>query len=153
MTRRQRSAEIVELRDMCVTILSAGAGGDIQALMISAANQAAEAGNLRGLREFYKDCVEMADNLSRDARAELDQRLRDRFGRGLDDQLAENEKLVEAVRRRGAVRTENEYREAERYVEQIFEDSDKDELRYQLQALLTHAFGVTQTSSGDRRDE
>lgn len=153
MTRKQRSAEIVELREMCVAILSAGAGGDIQALLISGTNQVADAGNLRGLREFFKDCVEMTDNLSSDARAALDQRLRDRFGRGLDDQRAKNEKLVEAVRRRGAVRTENEYREVERYIDQILQDSEKDELRYELQALLTQAFGVTQTPSGERRDE
>lgn len=142
LTTEQRLAEGAKLRDMIIMI----AGDDeipLPRTVIASLDKGAEAGDLRGLREALRSAVQSAETCcTPDMLADLDRRLRERFGRGLREENEQVHQLIERVRRRGAIRTEAEYRTIDEYNGKAVQSSSGDPALYaELENLMADYVG------------
>lgn len=91
--------------------------------------------SLTGLRTLLADLREWASGMPRADIERLNERLKQQFGRGLDE-LVDLERVVKKVLRAGTIRHEEEYRFVEMYLEKAAEDGAPSTTLAQLKELL-----------------
>jgi hypothetical protein len=92
--------------------------------------------DLRGLRMIYRDVNEMARGLAATHRGELDRRLRERFGRGLESGQRDLELRAGKILKRGKINNAEEYRTLEGWFDAILHDPSMQNEAGRINALL-----------------
>lgn len=134
-----RHLEATRLHDWCLTIVELTAQQNDPALRTmteSIIKDLFANNNVRGLRMMAKELSEMAGALEPTQWTRLDDALRSRFGRGLSDVADERRRNVSRILKRGAIRTDDEYRLVQGYVDEIYADDSKREEWTRLGELL-----------------
>lgn len=72
--------------------------------------RARDEGNLRGMRMAWRDTCEMVESMDPTTRSKLDMLMRRSLGVGFASEQVRFERDIGAIKRRGAVSTEDEYR-------------------------------------------
>jgi hypothetical protein len=78
--------------------------------MMRGLDNAAQKGNLKGLRMAERDLLEMIHLMPSQLRVRVDQALRSRLGTAVSEQITNLESQVEAIVARGGIENEDEYR-------------------------------------------
>ena len=99
-------------------------------------SQAADDGDLPGLRMMLRDMVGLAQAGTLAERIELDQRLRQNAGTSLSDLLSRQFAQVERLRKRGRLTNEQQYYLVREHVEFLQHDLDHAAELPALEALL-----------------
>lgn len=136
-TSTDRRAELQRLRDWCLIVFTFESTDEqLNARMVRDADKAVESGNLRGLRMLAKDGAEMASFLPEGKRAQLDEILRRRTGRGLVDEEAASARALARIVRRGHITTEDDYHVVNRRVDELSRQRPDDPQRVLLGRML-----------------
>lgn len=145
-TNLSRIEEVNYLADWCRTIIrfiyeTPSLVGQLPSFLDSIERARAQ-GNLRGLREAYRDDIEMARDLSPARRAQLDAILKERFGHGLAHGDRKLERQAKAILKRGKIRKAEDYRILESWLEVLLDDPSQQETVDRISALLGSVEGV-----------
>ena len=110
--------------------------GETLELKLDAIERAKVRGDLRGLRMIYRDAKEMARGLAATHREELERRLRERFGRGLESGQRDLELRAGKILKRGRINDAEEYRTLEGWLDVILHDPSMQNETGRINALL-----------------
>ena len=91
---------------------------------------------LRGMRSVFRDLNEWARGLSPMHVRELNMLLKEKFGEDLQNESGKDLVKIAQIRKRGKIRTENEFRLVQERTEEIWNDDDKKKEVESLNKLL-----------------
>jgi hypothetical protein len=99
--------------------------------------------DLRGMRQIARDLNEEARYLPKKDLDRLNAVLKEKFGEDLSENRKKDLVKIDRIRKRGRIRSENEFRLVKERTEEIWQDDDKEEENEALNKLLTEfEFGV-----------
>lgn len=139
-TKQEKNDELTLLGEWCHAIVEylgeIAPQSPIQSQLKAGIERALEAGNLRAMRMASRDLAEWARELNNQQRAGLDRRLRERFGRGLDDEEVDELQEIRHIVRRGSIANPDEYRLVESRVANACGDKSREDEIGELNKLL-----------------
>jgi len=84
-------------------------------------------GYIEGVRDTLNDMNTVGFDLPKEEFAELNRRLKERFGKTLYDFQKNTDKKIAQIIKRRKIRNEDEFRLAQMHIDRIFQDTQKEE--------------------------
>jgi len=84
-------------------------------------------GYIEGVRDTLNDMNTVGFDLPKEEFAELNRRLKERFGKTLYDFQKNTDKKIAQIIKRRKIRNEDEFRLAQMHIDRIFQDTEKEE--------------------------
>ena len=140
MKSEEKEAQIKAIQDWCLFILDHFIEiiprDDYKGILHGMRDVVARGAPLTGMRMAQRDINTWAKGLNREFPSNLNERLREKFGRDLISDNLSIEKVIKRVTKRNAIKTREEFELLRNYLDEFLQDEEKKDTISKIGILL-----------------